>query len=201
MYKNLFSLVFSLSSHWAHQRLSHSQLPSPSWVLPLIFFCSFSSPNSFAHIPKSTETQKSTQPKINRNPKINPTQNQLKITRKPNPKTTPTHRKTQTNGAESAAQSAATAAVGSSIAAVGSSTAVVGWRWEAKGRLWRREGGRKWKEADLTGGWGSDGGELDRLGRRAGNEWGKERKGWRSWEREKRMTLLKREWVRNERNR
>ena len=97
------------------------------------------------HIPKSTETQKSTQPKINRNPKINPTQNQLKLTGKPNPKTVHTHRKTQPNGAESATRSAAT---GSSIAAAESSIAIVGWRWEAKGRLWRRDGGQKWK-----GGW------------------------------------------------
>ena len=103
------------------------------------------------HIPKSTETQKSTQPKINRNPKINltqnqqnpkinPTQNQLKLTGKPNPKTVHTHRKTQPNGAESATRSAAT---GSSIAAAESSIATVGWRWEAKGRLWRRDGGQK----------------------------------------------------------
>ena len=95
MYRNSFSLVFSLSSHWAHQRLSHSQLPSPSWVLPLIFFCSFSSPNSFAHIPKSTETQKSTQPKINRNPKINPTQNQQKPKNQPNSKSIKNHQETK----------------------------------------------------------------------------------------------------------
>ena len=54
------------------------------------------------HIPKSTETQKSTQPKINKNPKINQTQNQLKLTGKPNPKTVHTHRKTQPNGVGSA---------------------------------------------------------------------------------------------------
>ena len=91
--------------------------------------------------PKSTEKQLE-----------NPTQNQSKLTRKPNLKIVQTHCKTQPksystensrkkpNGAESATRFAA---VGSSIATTGSSIVFVGWGWEVKGRWWRREGGVK----------------------------------------------------------